>query len=309
MNVFDKPNLSQILIVDDSATDRKLAGGLLKKNPDWVIDFAEDGQHALEKISVSCPDLVLTDLQMPHVNGLELVENLRENFPSVPTILMTAKGSEDIAMQALQTGAASYVSKNHLIANLVQTVRMVLTASSVEQSYSRLMDSVQEMTFVFENDLSLISMLVSHLRQSVQQRNICDNRDAIRVATSLEEALLNAYYHGNLEMDSSLKEEDHNLFFETASQRLIEQPYNDRKISLRVKFSEDGVEFKIKDDGAGFNPDELPDPTDPEYLDRPSGRGVLLMKSFMDEMIFNEVGNEVTLIKNRSTEKEMATTS
>ena len=60
------------------------------------------------------------------------------------------------------------------------------------------------------------------------------------------------------------------------------------------------MRFVIRDDGQGFDPARLPDPTDPELLERTSGRGVFLMRAFMDEVSFNETGNEATLTKRRS---------
>ena len=55
-----------------------------------------------------------------------------------------------------------------------------------------------------------------------------------------------------------------------------------------------------QDEGPGFNPDNLPAATSPDYLERPSGRGLLLMRSFLDQITFNDVGNEITLVKRRT---------
>ena len=151
-----------------------------------------------------------------------------------------------------------------------------------------------------ENDLALLSSLVSHMRQAVRQRRICDETDSIRVATGIDEALLNAYYHGNLEVDSILKIEDCDAFHQLADRRIQERPYRDRRITVTARFSPTDAIFIIHDDGPGFNPEELPDPTDPDYLQRPSGRGLLLMRAFLDEVKFNDVGNEVTLVKRKN---------
>jgi CheY-like chemotaxis protein len=292
--------MALILVVDDVMSDRLIAGGLLDKEEDFSVDYASSAMEALEKIEKQVPDLVLTDLQMPDMNGLQLVCRIRESFPLVPVILMTAKGSEDIAVHALQQGAASYVPKKHLAADLVMTVYRTLAASSRECCYARLMNRVAETTFILENDLGLISTLVAHLSQVIQRRHICHDQDAIRVATALDEVLLNAYYHGNLEVDSMLKAEDDKHFHELAAQRLTMSPYVNRRITVTARFSPTDATFVIRDEGPGFHPNSLPDPTDPEYLTRPSGRGLLLIRAFMDEVRFNEVGNEVTLIKHRS---------
>ena len=66
-------------------------------------------------------------------------------------------------------------------------------------------------------------------------------------------------------------------------------------------FAENEIKFVVRDQGPGFNPSTLPDPTSPQYLDRPSGRGLLLMRAFMDAVIYNDAGNEVTLVKHRVT--------
>ena len=101
--------MTSVLIVDDSAIDRRLAGALLAKRG-YDVAYAADGREALERCEQVRPDVVVTDLQMPQMTGLELVEALRSRFPSLPVVLMTAHGSEQIAMMALNAGAAIYVA-------------------------------------------------------------------------------------------------------------------------------------------------------------------------------------------------------
>jgi anti-sigma regulatory factor (Ser/Thr protein kinase) len=64
-----------------------------------------------------------------------------------------------------------------------------------------------------------------------------------------------------------------------------------------VRFAPGEATFVIQDEGPGFDPASLPDPTDPENLDKVSGRGLLLMRTFMDEVSYNDRGNQVTMIK------------
>ena len=66
---------------------------------------------------------------------------------------------------------------------------------------------------------------------------------------------------------------------------------------MAAHFQEDEARFVIRDEGPGFDPRTLPDPTDPENLLKPSGRGVMLIRTFMDAVAFNETGNEITMIK------------
>ena len=96
-----------VLIVDDNAVDRRFAGGLIEESGGVDVIYADDGEQALEKIHELKPDVVVTDLQMPHMDGLELVTKIRLTNPAIPVVLMTAKGSEVVAVQALQQGASS----------------------------------------------------------------------------------------------------------------------------------------------------------------------------------------------------------
>ncbi len=76
-------------------------------------------------------------------------------------------------------------------------------------------------------------------------------------------------------------------------------PYKDRRVRLTARLSRDRAAFVVRDDGPGFDPSVLPDPTDSSNLENVRGRGILLIRTFMDEVYYNKVGNEVTMIKRR----------
>src|SRR5262245_55145793 len=106
--------MTTVLVVDDSPVDRHLAGKLLEKTAGMTVVYATDGRNALDVMRQTQLDLVLTDMQMPGMDGLELVGEVRSQYPQIPVILMTAHGSEELAVQALQQGASSYVPKRNL---------------------------------------------------------------------------------------------------------------------------------------------------------------------------------------------------
>ncbi|MGQ0633885.1 MAG: response regulator [Planctomycetaceae bacterium] len=290
-----------ILVVDDSATDRRLATGLLQKVPEFTVYQAADGREALKALELHLPDLVLTDLQMPHMNGLELVSQVKEQYPLVPIVLMTSQGSEEIAVQALQRGAASYVPKRILASELVEMIDRVLSASQEVRGRARLVGRLThcDYAFVIENDLELIGAVTAYLREEALRLRVCPRPECLRLGVAVEEALLNAYYHGNLEISSELREQDHKAYHDLATRRRHEAPFRNRRITVAVKISPTQAKYSIGDDGRGFDPSSLPDPTDPANLERPCGRGLLLMRTFMDDVIYNARGNEVTLLKNR----------
>ena len=294
--------MTLVLVVDDSAMDRSLAGGLLQKHAKCDVVYAVDGQTALETVRERNPDLIVTDMQMPVMNGLELVAQLRQNSIQTPVILMTATGSEDLAVEALRNGASSYVPKRVLSKQLVDTARMVLSVANEDREQVVLMSRLLSHSEVYQlhNRSEECRSVSRHLQQTLTRIWNLDRTARMRIGLALEEALLNALYHGNLEVSSELKERADNSFYELASRRQNESPYCDRRIEVASYMTADEVRFVITDGGNGFDVANLPDPTDPENLTRPSGRGVMLMHAFMDEVKFNEKGNSVSLTKRRN---------
>jgi CheY-like chemotaxis protein len=298
--------MAKILVVDDSAVDRRLVGSFLEKHtpPDQeaplTVLYAADGKEGLAAIQRENPDLVLTDLQMPEMNGLQLVEEVKMKFPAIPVILMTAHGSEEIAIQALRRGAASYVPKRNLARDLLETVDDVLGVAGLKRHERLVLDEcwVQtESLFRLSNDLSLIAPLIGHLQDNLTRMKVCDENGLIRVAVALREALSNAILHGNLEVDSALRSEDGKAYYALIEQRRREEPYEERYVHVSAKESRDEAVYVIRDEGPGFDPATLPDPLDPANLENVSGRGLLLIRTFMDEVHHNQAGNEITMIK------------
>jgi CheY-like chemotaxis protein len=291
--------MATALVVDDSAVDRRRVGKLLAKEADLNVLAAAHGREALELLGREHVDLVLTDMRMPEMDGLQLVEEIRARYPSVPVILMTAHGSEDLAVQALQRGAASYVPKRNLARDLGETLESVIGVATASRGQQRLLECLihTESHFVLENDASLIPALIGHLEGNLMRMRLCDENGLIRVAVALREALINAIHHGNLELESGLREKDEKRYYQFAEERRSQEPYQDRRVYVHAKESHQEAVYVIRDEGTGFDPTTLPDPTDPANLEKVSGRGLLLIRTFMDEVTHNKAGNEITMIK------------
>ncbi len=276
-----------------------VAEGLLKEDRDLDTTCVADGVAAIASIEADRPDLVLTDLIMPEMNGLEVVAVVRERFPELPVILMTSQGSEEIAVRALREGAASYVPKQRLAKSLLGTVLDVLDLAVRRRAEETVLASLErsDSTFRIDNRQELVRPLVNHLQDTMALMGLCDEAERMQVGVALTEAMNNALEHGNLEVDSSIREDDLERYFELVRLRRTVVPYRDRRIHVEARLDRDSARFVIRDEGPGFDPSSLPDPRDPANLDRPSGRGVLLIRLFMDEVLFNERGNEITMVK------------
>lgn len=303
--------MPKILVVDDSGVDQRLVGGLLEerhgleaaeKTTGMDVTFASNGMEALKAIGKELPDLVLTDLQMPEMNGLELVDELRIKYPSLPVVLMTAHGSEDIALLALQRGAASYVPKRKLATDLMETVESVIGLAGARREQQRLINECwmqSESHFLIPNDLSYIAPLIRLLQDNLTRMKVCNENDLIRVAVALREAISNAILHGNLGVDSDLRETDEKSYYSLIEQRTKQEPYNRRSVYVVAEESRKEAVYIVRDQGEGFDHSNLPDPTAEENLDRVSGRGLFLIRTFMDHMEFNAKGNEIKMVKRR----------
>jgi CheY-like chemotaxis protein/anti-sigma regulatory factor (Ser/Thr protein kinase) len=297
-----------VLVVDDAAVDRRLVAGLLAKAEGLRVEVAASGEEALARVKAAPPAVIVTDLVMPGMSGLDLVAQVAAENADIPVILMTGKGSEEIAVKALQAGAASYVPKGVLHQHLLNTVQDVLDMVRQQSSHARLMDCLRRGHFQFElgNDPSVIPSLINHVQSLLSSMGLCGEAGVIRVCIALEEALRNAMFHGNLELTSEQREGDAAEYQRLIDERSRSAPYADRQLEVTIEITPTKGRFVIRDQGPGFDPSGLPDPTDPENLERVSGRGLLLMRTFMDEVTFNASGNQVTMIKRCAAAEESA---
>jgi CheY-like chemotaxis protein len=300
--------MATVLVVDDSSVDRRFVGGLLQRDGKYQVEFAEDGAQALAKMREMTPDLIVTDLQMPNRNGLELVTAVRMHHAQVPIVLMTGHGSEALAVEALQRGAAGYVPKALLGDRLLDAVEEALSYSKADRSYEQLINCLTrcEFTFELDNDGTLVDPLVDLVQQMVAGMKLTDPTGRFRVGAALKEALLNAIYRGNLEISFQEMQDARSGLLEGKGDDLIHRrrasaPYCDRRVHVFVAIDGEQARFTVRDAGPGFEPVKIPAAGQPGSLDPETGRGLVLIRAFMDEVTFNDKGNEITLVKRRET--------
>lgn len=290
----------RILIAEDSTQQANALAKLLARQ-NYEVELVRNGREALERLASREPDVLIADLIMPEINGLKLVELVRARHPRVPVVLMTNHGNEDLATAALQRGAMSYVPKRRIETDLVRTLQQVLGLARSDRRHKDLLDSLEETTsrFTLRNDPSLFPHLISHIQDLLELFDFGDEGLRIRIAVALTECLDNAHFHGNLELSSELREGDGEAWSHAARSRRNESPYRERHIHVETRIGRRQVEFTIRDEGPGFDVSRLANPTEEGNLQRCSGRGIFLVRTFMDEVHHNDSGNEVRLVKRR----------
>jgi two-component system chemotaxis response regulator CheY len=104
--------MNTILIIDDSSTIRRLLSLILRKK-DYLVAEAEDGLDAMEKLSHVQAELIIVDLNMPNMDGIEFVKNLRNNYYYIdtPVIMLTTTKDENLRRDAFQAGVNMFLNK------------------------------------------------------------------------------------------------------------------------------------------------------------------------------------------------------
>jgi DNA-binding NarL/FixJ family response regulator len=116
----------RILVVDDHPVVRQGLKNLLDRHPDWeIIDEAEDGLEAVEKADRLKPDVVVLDLSMPRMNGLDACREIRKNAPDSEILIVTQHDSPQMMREAFNANARGYVVKSDVGRDLVAAVDAV----------------------------------------------------------------------------------------------------------------------------------------------------------------------------------------
>ncbi|MFH5805498.1 response regulator [Alienimonas sp. DA493] len=329
--------MPRLLVVDDRESDRQKVAKILRDLPEVEVEEAADRDAFLAALE-DPPDIILTDLQLPDIDGPAVVQAVCERCPYVPVVLMTRHGLKAQAVAALEAGAASFVLKKDLKSQLRLTVLQMVAVAGERRRQNRLArcHTRQHRVLDLPSDPEIIGPTVRLAKRMVEEtaavpagpdrvpaRNEEEaigfsETDRLRIGVALEEALTNAVYHGNLELDSALRDEDESRYYSLARERALLRPYSDRRVHVELTVARTGdprkpgadhpdvlelppsgpnVRFYVEDQGAGFDPTALPDPTDPENLMKAHGRGLLLVRTFMDEATHNDKGNAITLVK------------
>lgn len=140
MTLF-KPEEFLILVVDDVNQNLQVVGEILEK-VGYGTTFATSGMQAIERIKTANPDLILLDLMMPGINGLEVCEKIKSNseFVNIPIIFLTASQDENHLLEAFEKGAVDYVTKPFKTPELLARVRTHLELKYTRDQFKKLLD-------------------------------------------------------------------------------------------------------------------------------------------------------------------------
>ncbi|HID11014.1 MAG TPA: response regulator [Candidatus Latescibacteria bacterium] len=263
----------RILVADDEVHVRKfLVDALVAQG--YEVEEASDGRDALERFRKAPFDIVLTDLRMPRMDGLALLKAIHEEDPAVLVVVITGYGTVEDAVEAIQNGAFNFLSKPVSLDQLYQVVRKSIEHRRyLREKVEVLPYMSKELHFQIPSHRRFIPGIASSILRNLEDmRYPLSPAERFTIPLAIDEALLNAIEHGN--------KNDAN-----------------KKVRVRCRITERWVEISVEDEGEGFDPSSIPDPTDPEHMTAIRGRGLFLIRNYMDEIRFNEKGNRITMLK------------
>ena len=160
-------NEALILVVDDNADMREYIIRILTKNEKWKVQSASNGAHALTFIKHTKPDLILSDIMMPEMDGFELLKNIREdsNIRHLPVILLSARAGEEATVEGLEKKANDYLVKPFSARELFSRIKTQLELDSIRRNNVELIKDLESKNQQLEyanKELDAFSYSVSH---------------------------------------------------------------------------------------------------------------------------------------------------
>ncbi len=286
------------LIADHHENTRHQLRNFLQQQHHKVYE-AKTGKEALQLFKKEMIEGVFGRLDLPEVDGFTLLQSVKKLKAFVPFVAIASDDQKDTILRSFSMGACDLLSHPLSHSNLHQSLSRVIQLNEDSKFSVYCLDNsiFESRTLELFNDFEYVNQIVAFMTRNLPSFGILEEQELFAINMALVEALSNAIFHGNLEVSSDLKQQRFERFREEAEQRRQQEPYCHRRVYIHYEISRNSVKYVIRDEGKGFDYSKLPDPTLPENVFKESGRGVLMIMSFMDEVFWNTRGNEITMIR------------
>lgn len=295
----------RILVVDDEDIIREVIASKISKSLGYEVSQANNGKGALAEIDRAMPDLVVTDIKMPEMSGIELLSEIRKRRATVPVIILTGYGTMEDAIAAIRLGAKSFIKKPFDINQIISLIENIFAVHQETADVQEVVPFIRSQSFTIRipNNYIYLSKVINYVFATVRDCWEMDSSRLNDIKVSLYEALLNAFEHGNLVVDKEDKGKclmlGHNEYRKYLLERMEEPRNRGKSITVFVSIDPIRSEVRVLDDGAGFDHSRFDEDLDPEAFMKTYGRGLFLIKSLMDEVSFNDRGNMIRFLKYR----------
>lgn len=271
-----------LLLVDDDPTVHELLAAVLR-SPEWQLDSAYDGLEGLARVEAQPYDLVLTDVRMPGMDGLELLHHIHQIRPETKVMVMTAESTPANIVRAIRDQAFCYFSKPFSPSAVADMIAQAVNTHHWQDDIEVLSAAPDWVSLRLRCKMETADRLMQFVRE---METDFPPHERENIAAAFRELLMNAIEHGG-------------------------QSDPNKRVQMTYVRTSRAIVYLIQDPGQGFSFDQIEHaaisnpPDDPaRHLEirakrgvRPGGFGILLTRNLVDELIYNERGNEVLFIK------------
>ena len=276
------PEQKRILIVDDDPDVHNLLKVALRED-DREIVSAFDGLEGLELVTQEPWDLVITDVIMPGMDGMALLEQIHQLRPATRVVVMTVANTAENIVAAIRDHAFTWFGKPFTMEAVREMVERALTSHPADDDIEVISASPQWLGLRLRCKIETAARIVQFLRE-MEKGLPADEKE--NVAAAFREILLNAIEHGGgSDPDKSV---------------IITYVRTERALLYYVRDPGQGFSFSHLKHAAVSNSAEAPMQhieTRQQMGLRAGGFGILMTRSLVDDLIYNEMGNEVLMIK------------
>lgn len=265
-------NKQKVLLVDDENSILTLFGEVLEREG-YGVTLAESGEKGIEKFKADAFDVVISDLYMPGISGIDFLEEVRRLDNRIPFIIITGYGSVETTIDALKKGAFDYITKPINMDEISPILKKAVNLRR-ETVYSESLSHLIENRFkvCIPGRIEFVETVLSEVEKISRVVGYKGERFYMNIKNAIYEGALNAIIHGN-KMDKN------------------------KKICIDAVITGARLEINIADEGIGFDPHQYLKATEYGSFSVTKGKGIFLIRSVMDEISYNKTGNKLTIVK------------
>ncbi len=267
----------KVLLVDDEPYVTEIIGRILSQAKIEPL-IASSGEEALHVLRNHHADLVITDILMPGMNGLDLLEKIKGLYPALPVIVLTAHGDFQVAKEALNRGAFYFLTKPFNKSTILNITEKALRLPRLTSEKRLVLPyAVTTLTYRIPSDFAFVPAISYQVMRACEDMEYPSKKINFAIPLAVDELVVNAIKHGN-KMDPS------------------------KEVAVEVRVGHDRFAMTVEDQGAGFDYASLPQEFSEENLLAEEGRGIMMVRFYMDELHFENNGRRsICSTKNEST--------
>ncbi len=224
----------------------------------YEVDLSTTGKDSLDKISLYNYDVILADIHLPDINGLELLERIKLTINSeIPVIMMTGLITVDIVIKSINLGASDFIKKPFSDYQIQKAITRQINKRKKDYYFNNYSQYLIGTYYCFEFtahdylDFNITDFLVSHL---VRLKDLTP-ANCNELSLCIEEMLSNAFIHGTFNIGSTYKNMNHEDYNRKIKQLLTEQQVKDKRVSVTISFRKKAkvVTITVTDQGNGYD--------------------------------------------------------